>query len=114
MKKIVTSLLLGTLTLIHASETLTIVAHIEAKRGKIELVRSELLKLIEPTRQANGCIQYDLHQDNERPEIFLFFENWEDKALWKKNLDSDHIKAFMKMTDGALVGMKVEQMSKVE
>ena len=43
---------------------LTIVADIVAKQDKIELVKSELLKLIEPTLAEEGCINYDLHQDN--------------------------------------------------
>ncbi|MEM9449380.1 MAG: antibiotic biosynthesis monooxygenase, partial [Cyanobacteria bacterium P01_E01_bin.6] len=24
-----------------------------------------------------GCIQYDLHEDNENPAHFVFYENWE-------------------------------------
>jgi len=35
---------------------LTIVARILAKEEKRELVKSELLKLIEPTRTEDGCI----------------------------------------------------------
>ena len=40
---------------------------------KIELVKSELLKLIDITRAENGCINYDLHQDNENKNLFLFY-----------------------------------------
>ncbi len=53
--------------------TLTIVAKIEAKSDKVELVKAELLKLIAPTRKEAGCIQYDLHQDNSNPAVFVFF-----------------------------------------
>jgi len=56
---------------------LTIVARIEAHPDRVELVKSELLKLIEPTRKERGCLKYDLHQDNERPELFVFYEGWE-------------------------------------
>lgn len=57
------------------SKKLTIVARIEANPDKIELVKAELLKLIEPTLQEAGCIRYDLHQDNENPAVFIFYEN---------------------------------------
>ena len=57
------------------TKPLTIVARIEAKSDKIELVKSELLKLIDLTLKESGCIQYDLHQDNNNPAIFLFYEN---------------------------------------
>ncbi|WP_198590427.1 antibiotic biosynthesis monooxygenase, partial [Shewanella sp. 10N.286.52.B9] len=46
---------------------LTIVANIKANEDKIELVKAELLKLIDVTRAEDGCINYDLHQDNDNP-----------------------------------------------
>ncbi len=47
--------------------TLTVVATIEATPDSIDLVKAELQKLIPITRAEDGCIQYDLHQDNENP-----------------------------------------------
>ena len=58
---------------------LTIIADIVAKDDAIELVKSELLKLIEPTRQEDGCLGYVLHQNNENPAHFTFYENWQSK-----------------------------------
>jgi len=55
------------------SKALTIVATIEAKPDKIDLVKAELQKLIAPTLKEAGCIQYDLHQDNQNPAFFLIF-----------------------------------------
>jgi quinol monooxygenase YgiN len=72
-------------------EMLTIVARIEAKPDKIELVKSELLKLIPPTLKETGCIQYDLHQDIENPAVFLFYENWESHKLWQDHMNSPHL-----------------------
>ncbi|MFA0125595.1 putative quinol monooxygenase, partial [Vibrio sp. 10N.261.48.A2] len=43
---------------------LTIIATIVSKEDKIELVKSEMIKLIDRTRVEDGCINYDLHQDN--------------------------------------------------
>ena len=56
---------------------LTIVANIKANSAKVELVKAELLKLVPITRSEAGCINYDLHQDNENPAHFVFYENWE-------------------------------------
>lgn len=53
------------------SAQLTIVAKILAKTKKRELVKSELLKLTNNTRGEEGCINYDLHQDNENPNLFF-------------------------------------------
>ncbi|MEH0759577.1 antibiotic biosynthesis monooxygenase [Vibrio sp. 16] len=81
---------------------LTIVANIIAKQDKIEVVKSELIKLIEPTRLEEGCIDYDLHQDNENPAHFVFLENWTSRELLQKHLQSEHIAAYKAATEGAV------------
>ncbi len=90
---------------------LTIVASILAKEEKRELVKSELLKLIPPTRAEKGCINYDLHQDIENPNLFLFYENWESRALWQVHMDNDHIAAYSKATDGAIEDFNINEMT---
>lgn len=61
------------------SKKLTIIGRVEAHVDKVKLVKTELLKLITPTLKEAGNIQYDLHQDNDNPAIFLFYENWENR-----------------------------------
>ncbi len=94
-------------------DALTIVARIEAKTDQVELVKSELLKVMEPTRAEAGCIQYDLHQDNENPAVFLMFENWETRDLWQDHMNSDHLKAFREAVGDALAGIVVSEMSQI-
>lgn len=90
---------------------LTIVAHITAKPDQIERVKAELLKLIPTTLLEAGCLQYDLHQDNEKPAHFLFFESWESHELWQAHMDSQHLKDFRVAIDGALEDFHVHQMT---
>ena len=92
---------------------LTIVAHIEANKDKISFIKSELEKLIEATRKEEGCLQYDLHQDNEQPEKFLFFENWENRELWQVHMQSKHLQGFVKSSEGSLKSLVIQEMSKV-
>ncbi|MBQ4803827.1 antibiotic biosynthesis monooxygenase [Aquimarina sp. MMG015] len=92
---------------------LTIVARILAKEEKRELVKSELLKLIDITRVEKGCINYDLHQDNENANLFLFHENWESRALWQEHMNNDHLAAYMKATDGAVEEFVLNEMSHI-
>jgi quinol monooxygenase YgiN len=95
------------------NKPLTIVAHIEASKDQVDLVKSELLKLIEPTRKESGCMQYDLHQDNGKPEILMFYETWETRELWQAHMNSDHLKAFLAATDGAIANFSVNEMSRI-
>lgn len=95
------------------NQKLTIVAKIVAKADKREFVKSELLKLIDLTRAEEGCINYDLHQDNENPNLFIFFENWESKALLQQHVNSAHFTACMKATEGALEEFVVNEMTQL-
>jgi len=90
---------------------LTIVARIEAKKESVKLVKAELLKLLEPTLKEEGCIQYDLHQDNENPAVFLFYENWESRDLWRKHMQNEHLATYMKATEGAVESFVLNEMT---
>ena len=93
--------------------SLIIVARIQAKEDRVEFLRSELQKLVEPTLTEKGCIQYDLHQDNNDPSVFLFFEIWENRELWQAHMESEHLKAYMAATDGAVADFTLNEMSQV-
>lgn len=92
---------------------ITIVANIKAEADKVDLLKTELLKLIEPTRAEAGCLQYDLHQDNETPAHFMFFENWESREAWQTHMNAQHLKDFLVATNGAVVDFAVNEMTKV-
>lgn len=95
------------------NQTLTIIARIEAKTDKVDLVKNALLKLIAPTLQENGCLQYDLHQDNENKNIFIFYENWASRALWETHMNNAHLKAYMEETNGAVESFTLNEMTKL-
>lgn len=84
------------------NQQLTIVARILAKEEKRDLVKTELVKLLDITRAEEGCINYDLHQDNENPNLFLFHENWTNRDLWQKHMNNAHLAEYMKATEGAI------------
>ncbi|MDG3086480.1 putative quinol monooxygenase [Vibrio hannami] len=92
---------------------LTIVANIIAKEDKIELVKAELLKLIDITRAEEGCINYDLHQDNENPKHFLFYENWESRELWQAHMGNQHLKEYVEATEGAVEVFTLNEMTQI-
>lgn len=93
---------------------LTIVAKIIAKEGRRDFVKSELLKLIDITRAEEGCINYDLHQDNDNPNLFLFYENWVNKTLWQTHMENDHLKKYMEATEGAVEEFTLNEMSIIQ
>lgn len=88
-------------------------ARITVKEGGVDLVKRELLKLIEVTRAEEGCINYDLHQDNDNESFFVFYENWESKELWQKHMGNKHLEQYMKATEGAVDEFVVSEMSQI-
>lgn len=92
---------------------LTIVANIIAKPDHIDLVKTELLKLIDITREEQGCINYDLHQDNENPAHFVFYENWKTRELWQTHMGNQHLTDYMAATDGAVDDFILNEMTQI-
>jgi quinol monooxygenase YgiN len=91
----------------------TIVAKVTAKSGQIEAVRTELLKMIAPTRQEEGCIEYRLHQDNYDPAVFLFYENWQNAACVEQHMNSLHFKAYVAAVGDLIADKVVHKMTEV-
>jgi quinol monooxygenase YgiN len=90
---------------------LIILARIEANNDKVEQVKAELLKLIEPTLKETGCIQYELQQDNDNPAVFVFYEIWETRELWQQHLSSVHILEHRSAVDGAISSFTLNEMT---
>jgi quinol monooxygenase YgiN len=60
--------------------THTVLVLIEAKPGKENEVKKILHALVKPSRQEEGCINYDLHDCPDNSGKFMFYENWTSKA----------------------------------
>jgi quinol monooxygenase YgiN len=93
---------------------LVVVAKVVAKKEFLESVKSALLKLIVPTRQEDGCIDYTLHQDNDDPLVFIFYETWETLSSLENHLQSDHYKAHAKAVHGMIEEKDVHKMTRIE
>lgn len=80
-------------------KSVTVLASLIAKDNKITEAKALLHSLLSPTREEEGCINYDLHQDLEKPTHFFLYENWTDKRFLDKHLESSHLQAFFEQQD---------------
>lgn len=94
-------------------EQLTVVANIVAKSDCVEVVKAEMLKLIDITLSEEGCINYDLHVDNDNPAHFMFYENWESYDLWQEHMEAQHLVDFASVTEGMLEDFSVMEMTQI-
>jgi quinol monooxygenase YgiN len=90
---------------------LIVIATVVAKKESVEQLKGELLKLVAPTRQEEGCISYTLQQDNEDPSVFIFYETWENLAYLEKHMASSHFCAYVKAAESLMAGKTVHKMS---
>ncbi|QEM69360.1 antibiotic biosynthesis monooxygenase [Geobacter sp. FeAm09] len=93
---------------------LTVVARILAKKEAADAVRAELLTLIAPTRNEEGCIEYRLHQDNEDPALFFFYETWENGAFLEKHKETAHYRTCFTAIEGMIRERSVNKLTKIE
>ncbi|SDS69920.1 Quinol monooxygenase YgiN [Gillisia sp. Hel1_33_143] len=92
---------------------ITVVANALVKSEKRDLVKAELLKLVEKTRSDKGCISYNLYVDEENENLFTFIEHWENKELLQAHMDSKHMLDFQKAIDGAVADIVIKKMTQV-
>ena len=71
-----------------------VVAHLTSKPDTIDDTRQALEAFIVPTRGEDGCIYYELMQNNDDPTDFTFVEEWESNETLNAHLESPHISAF--------------------
>jgi quinol monooxygenase YgiN len=76
-----------------SSKSLRVVAHLKARADKIDETRDALVSMIEPTRAEDGCIVYEMLQNDADPTDFTFVEEWSGHDELSAHLQSQHVQA---------------------
>ncbi|MEP7341502.1 MAG: putative quinol monooxygenase [Acidobacteriota bacterium] len=77
-----------------AQEKVTVIAYIEVKPGTEDAFLTAASAVVAATRAEPPCINYDLHQSDENPNLFVFYENWTSMAGLQEHARSAHIQTF--------------------
>ena len=93
---------------------IAVVARFKVKSESVDYVREQFLSLVVPTlNYDDGCINYDLYQDNDDPSLFYFLENWESRELLDRHSNSHHVQACRKNTAGMIEDFQVNVLTKI-
>jgi quinol monooxygenase YgiN len=87
-----------------ANDTVTVLARVKAKKGREDQLRHECFALVAPSREDQGCIDYELYESTDDPSVFVFFESWLSREDVNKHLETPHSLAFDRKTEGMLAG----------
>jgi quinol monooxygenase YgiN len=71
---------------------LTVIARIKTKPGMEKQMQQDLLSLLTPTRSEIGNINFDLLIDINDPNVFILYENWEDRAALDAHFEQPYVK----------------------
>jgi len=93
---------------------LTIIARCVVEPGRLNEVTAAMRELAKRTLQEDGCIRYELHQDNDQANRFTFVELWETRALWQQHMAGPAIRKFNENISGGVIGVEVQEMTEIE
>ncbi len=83
-----------------------VVAKNIVKSEKIEEVIAMYQELVDKTREEDGCIAYELYQDEQDATVLTMIEEWEDRAALDRHMKTEH---FLRIVP--LVGVHVTESS---
>ena len=78
--------------------SVNVTAIIKSLPGKSEEMKAVLLELVAGSTQEAACIQYDLHQAADEPNVFIFHEIWQDAEKLHQHNNTPHVLKFKEDT----------------
>lgn len=76
------------------NNSINLTAIVTSLPGKEQEMKALLLELVSHSTQEEACIQYDLHQVAEEPNVFIFHEIWRDAKGLEEHGNQPHILKF--------------------
>lgn len=61
------------------------------RKDAVDDFKTAAYKLVELSRQEKGCIEINLHQDNEDKKLFFFFEVWKDQETIDEHNSHEYV-----------------------
>jgi len=83
--------------------TLTVVARLVAAEGQADALQQELTRLTFDTRAEKGCVRYVLNRGVDDPDVFVFVEEWQSRAMWEDHMNGNAIAGFRQRTGNGMI-----------
>lgn len=65
------------------------------KTDKIREFQAVAARLISVCKKEKGCLDFELYQDVQNPETFIFIEEWHDGEALAAHMQSKHLSAII-------------------
>lgn len=87
-----------------------VVALIVALPEHREAVGKAVRAMVAPTHQEAGCIQYELHEEQDKPGAFVFIERWKSEQALKEHMAMPYHDDFLAKLEGKLASLEVKKL----
>lgn len=87
-----------------------VVIDILVKESNEEFVLKELQKIVLPTIQEIGCIQYDVHIDCNNQTQLLIYEQWKTKEDYENHTHNIHVVQCLKNIKDVIIKYELKEM----
>jgi quinol monooxygenase YgiN len=84
-------------------EPLTVVAIFRARPGREPELDMALRAMLIPSRDEDGCLNYDLHQGVDDPGLFYFHETWASADHHRTHLETPHVRRLLAISSPMLL-----------
>ena len=69
-------------------------AFISSKKGREKELRESLREVAHKTRAEKGCIQFEIHENMDKPGEFILWEHFIDKQALDDHLNKSYTKKY--------------------
>ncbi|MCF7838735.1 MAG: antibiotic biosynthesis monooxygenase [Candidatus Marinimicrobia bacterium] len=83
--------------------SITLMVPIRAQAEHGARVKQRLVEMAELTRRESGNIFYTVHEVENRPAMFLVYEQWRDQAALDFHMKQDYLRQFLEESRAWLV-----------
>lgn len=72
----------------------TIIATVYGRKSRSAELKQALMELGRKTRLEEGNVQFHMHERQDDPSTFIFYESYRDEHAFQAHLGSKHAEAF--------------------
>lgn len=81
---------------------ITLIAILVSLPDRIDETKEFLSLLVEKTRREPECIEYNLHQSDDNPAEFTFYESWISRAGWDHHMTRPYVQEIARRAEELL------------
>lgn len=85
-------------------EEIHIICRLHCEAQNRSRVHELLLEYVEPARQENGCLYYDIFQERDDPNAFYILDGWRDQAAVDSHVKHPNVLRVNSLIEPLVIG----------